>query len=188
MIMLYLFFMIPAIAWGIINADHHMTRISSGTTTFTIGAMFAFFGLWAFVFPEAIFIPAALIYIGGYLGIGLARLAVVVCSIPNSHLRDLQARVDAHLLEFPEKEGAWKYDADAAFDRQTIRDLQDARGKFLYWSNPDSPIRLKDDINTRLVDEVVLWLPVLAFRATRFVRPMKYLRNMIERKQAVVPK
>lgn len=188
MILLYLFFMIPAIAWGIINADHHMTRISSGTTTFTVGAMFAFFGLCAFVIPEAVFIPAALIYTGVYLGIGLARLAVVVCAIPNSHLRDLQARVDAHILAFPEKEGEWQYDAEAAFDRQVIRDHQDTRGQFLYWSNTESLIRLKDDINTRLVDEVVLWLPVLAFRATRFVRPMKYLRKLIDKKQGVVGK
>lgn len=188
MISIYLFFMIPAIVWGIVNADRHMTHVNSGTTLFSIGAMFAFFGLCAFIMPEAIFIPAALIYTGGYLGIGLARLAVVVCAIPNGHLRDLQARVDEYILKYPENEGEWKYDMEAGYARQAIRDHQDKRGQFLYWSNPDTTIRLKDDIATRLVDEVVLWLPVLAFRVTRFIRPMKYLRDLIERKQGVVSK
>lgn len=185
---LYLFFMLPAIVWGIINGDRHMTRVDAGTTTFTVVAMFLFFGICAFFVPEAIFIPAFLIYTGWYLGIGLARLAVVVCSIPNSQLRDLQARVDAHLLEFPEKDGEWKYDHDAAYGRQAIREQQEARGQFLYWGNPDRPITLKEDINTRLVDEVVLWLPVLVYRTTRFIRPMKYLRRLIEQKQGMVSK
>lgn len=182
MILLFIFLMLPAIVWGMINPNNHMVRIDGGVSAIA-GGIYSVLALAIVISVPVLAIPI-ISYFAAYLGIGLVLLGWTLFDIPHGELFALQSKSSQYAQAYPPNlEDPYAYDAAAARAREEFREEQQARGHYLYWQNVDVKITMHYDIATRLLDRVILWLPVMVFHATRNINPINYVRKLVENNQ-----